>query len=939
MKSTAMLLAGALISAPAGAMASGQSVGAHSTDVPVHRAPARSAAAAPIARSESGRAPGAPRHSTTQNKRLSAVRGLGAANAVLRATLDNGLRVVIVRNRLAPVVTTEMNYLVGSDQAPADFPGMAHAQEHMMFRGSPGLSAEQLSAITAGMGGDFNADTQSTVTQYAFTVPAADLGVALHVEAARMRGVLDREEDWKRERPALEQEVAQDLSDPQYLLYTDLLARFFKGTPAARDALGTRASFDQTTGAMLRGFYETWYAPNNAILVVAGNVDPEATLAQVQELFGAIPAKVIPARAPVHLEPVTAQTLRRKTDLPYGLAVVAFRMPGYRSPDFAAADVLADTLDSPRGPLYDLVVDGEALSVEFSMTTLPEASIGYATAAFPRRADGEKLLTDIQTIIDRVAHRGVSPDLVVAAKLGERTQSEAAGNSIPGLANVWSQALAVEGRNSPDEDLRAVQRVRPAGVDRVARDYLASDRSVTAVLTPRSSDGAVASKRFSGKESFAPAHVGEVVLPAWAQSAIERLSVPPQDLHPDSMVLPNGLRLIVQPAAVGDVVAVYGHVRTGPSLQVASGKEGVDEVLSQLFSYGTTELDRVRFQKALDDIGAMEVAGADFSLQVLTEHLDRGLELLAQNELTPALPERAFLTVRAQAAAAVEGELQSPGYLTTRALKKSLLPPGDPELRHATPDSVRRLELRDVREYYRRVFRPDLTTIVVIGDITPQQATALIERYFGAWRAQGPKPQIELPAIPENQPATLHVADDSRIQDEVTLAETLPINRHDLDYYALRLGNRVLSGGFYATRLYRQLREENGLVYYVDSDLDVGKTRGFYTVSYGCDPPNVSRVRDLVAGDLREMQTTPVGPSELQRAKALLLKEVSLSQDSVEAIADGLLRRTAEGLPLDEPWRAAQQYIALNAEQVQSAFRRCLHVDDLVQVTEGPTPQ
>ncbi|MGH7241707.1 MAG: M16 family metallopeptidase, partial [Candidatus Saccharimonadales bacterium] len=96
---------------------------------------------------------------------------------VLRATLKNGLRVVIVRNTLAPVVTTEINYLVGSDEAPDGFPGAAHAVEHMMFRGGPGLTKDQLAAVAANMGGAFNADTNASVTQYFFATPARDLKV------------------------------------------------------------------------------------------------------------------------------------------------------------------------------------------------------------------------------------------------------------------------------------------------------------------------------------------------------------------------------------------------------------------------------------------------------------------------------------------------------------------------------------------------------------------------------------------------------------------------------------------------------------------------------------------------------------------------------------------------------------------------------------------
>jgi zinc protease len=244
---------------------------------------------------------------------------------VLRATLPNGLRVIIVRDPLAPVATAVMNYKVGSDEAPAGFPGTAHAQEHMMFRGSPGLSADQLAEITATMGGDFDADTQNTVTQYFFTVPAEDLSVALHVEALRMSGVDNSAEQWEKERGAIEQEVAADLSNPIYVFEKQLLAQMFVGTPYEHDALGTRPSFDKTTAEMLHNFYSSWYAPNNAIYIVAGDVDPPAVLAQVKELFGKIPARKLPERTAVNLQPVKSTTLNLTTDYPFGVAAISLR--------------------------------------------------------------------------------------------------------------------------------------------------------------------------------------------------------------------------------------------------------------------------------------------------------------------------------------------------------------------------------------------------------------------------------------------------------------------------------------------------------------------------------------------------------------------------------------------------------------------------------------
>ena len=344
---------------------------------------------------------------------------------VLRATLGNGLRVVIVRNTLAPVVATMMNYLVGSIEAPDGFPGMAHAQEHMMFRGSPELSADQLAAIIAAMGGEFNADTQQTITQYLLTVPSADLDVALHVESIRMRGVLDSEKLWAQERGAIEQEVAQDYSSPEFIFYTKLLAAMFKGTPYEESPLGTVASFDKTTGTMLKRFYQTWYAPNNAVLVIVGDVEPEKALVEVKRYFGRIPRKEIPPKPQVHLQPVKPETLRLKTDESYGLAMIAFRLPGYDSPDYPACRVLADVLSSQRGSLFELVPEGKALYAGFSLDAMPQVGLGYAVAAFPKGADAEALVGQMQKILADDLKDGFPADLVDAAKRTRWTEGGA----------------------------------------------------------------------------------------------------------------------------------------------------------------------------------------------------------------------------------------------------------------------------------------------------------------------------------------------------------------------------------------------------------------------------------------------------------------------------------------------------------------------------------
>lgn len=858
---------------------------------------------------------------------------------VTRVTLSNGLRVVLIRNPLAPVVTVEMNFLVGGNETPQGFPGMAHAQEHMAFRGCEGLSADQTAAIYALLGGQNNADTQQNITQYFATVPAADLDVALRAQAACLRGIDDSQQQWSQERGAIEQEVARDLSNPTYKFINRLNAGMFAGTPYAHDPLGTKRSFDATTGEMLKTFYKNWYTPANAILIVVGDIDQAATLAEIKELFGGIPSHPLPARPAVDIKPVTAESFTLGSNLPYVLGFIAYRLPGTDSPDYAAAQVLGDVLTSQRGDLYGMVPAGKALAAEFGIAeTYPKASVGYGMVALAADADPTSAIDEMRHILDNYAATGLPEDLVAAAKRSELASAEFQRNSIPGLADVWSNALAAEGRTSPDEDVEAIRRVTLEDVNRVAKQYLVSQSSITAILKPVLSGEPVAEKGFGGAEQVTAAPTKPVTLPAWAASSLAQLKVPANYITASDTILPNGIRLIVKTDTVSPTVTVMGSVKHNSDLQTPAGQEGVSELLEGLFSYGTQTLDRLTFQKALDDIAANESAGYSFSVKILKDNFSRGVQLLADNELHPALPEQAFPVVKEQTAQFAAGNLNSPAYRATRALDLALLPAGDPVLREVTPATVAKVNLDAVKQYFAATVRPDLTTIVVIGDVSPEEAKAVIERWFGDWKAIGPKPNTTLPAVSVNKASASNVPDPEAVQDSVVLAEQLDLNRFDPDYYPLQLGNHVLGGGFYATRLYHDLRQVAGYVYNVDVGLNASETRASYSVTYGCDPQNVSKARALIQRDLDQMRTEDVPPNELHQAKALLLRQIPLHESSEEAVADGFLHRAEIGLPLDEPIRAAETYSKLSAAEVKAAYARKIHTGEFVQVVRGPVP-
>jgi zinc protease len=229
---------------------------------------------------------------------------------------------------------------------------------------------------------------------------------------------------------------------------------------------------------------------------------------------------------------------------------------------------------------------------------------------------------------------------------------------------------------------------------------------------------------------------------------------------------------------------------------------------------------------------------------------------------------------------------------------------------------------------------------VVIGDVTSEEAKNVVGKWFGGnWKASGAKPDVTLPRVPLNAVSSVTVPDPSQLQNSVHLSEIVGITRFDADYYPLQLGNHVLGGGFYATRLYHDLRQVNGYVYNVDVHMNATKTRTMYGITYACDPANVSKARQLIARDLMAMQKENVTPAELQQAKALVLRQLPLGESSEDAVAGGLLARAQMNLPLDEAARAAKRYISMSADEVRLAFAKWIRPDGFVQVVRGPAPQ
>ena len=236
-------------------------------------------------------------------------------------------------------------------------------------------------------------------------------------------------------------------------------------------------------------------------------------------------------------------------------------------------------------------------------------------------------------------------------------------------------------------------------------------------------------------------------------------------------------------------------------------------------------------------------------------------------------------------------------------------------------------------------YRPDLTTIVVVGDVTPESAKSTVEKYFGGWKANGPKPDVIPKPVPLNPASYTVVPNSYASQDQVLMGQMLGVNLANPDRYALALANNVLGGNGFASRLMVDIRVKHGYAYGASSGMNIERSRSMFYVYYGSDPDKVAPVDALVTANIKALQDTPIKAGELTNARQFQIRSIPLGVSSVDGIARSLLSWSWHGEPLDQPMIAAKYYLDLTAEQVQDACRKYLKPKNLVQVVQGPAPK
>jgi zinc protease len=230
-----------------------------------------------------------------------------------------------------------------------------------------------------------------------------------------------------------------------------------------------------------------------------------------------------------------------------------------------------------------------------------------------------------------------------------------------------------------------------------------------------------------------------------------------------------------------------------------------------------------------------------------------------------------------------------------------------------------------------------MTTIVVVGDVDPAQAKAVFEKYFGTWKAVGPKPVVDPPAVPNNAAADTVVPDKARTQSQVQLAQVMSLRRTDPDYAVVSVANQAFGAGG-TSILFHDVRDVHGLVYGVSSSALFEKNRSTFSVEYACDPSKIGQAQSLIIADLKNLSESGLDVDELARGKASLVSLLPLRVSSFGGIARQLIRYAQFGLALDQATIDARNEIAVTNAQIKAAISKWIRIGGFVRVILGPGP-
>jgi len=867
-------------------------------------------------------------------------------------TLANGFEVILVEDHRLPLVAFNLWVHAGPRNEVKGQTGFAHLFEHLMFAGSRHVPRGEFDKyIDAAGGTDANGTTNFDRTNYFFTLPSNQLEKGLWLKADMLGWMIDEVDSvaLANQQDVVRNERRQSFENRPYGVVEEAMyqALYPEGHPYRGAVIGSHADIQSIKLADVKAFARTYYRPNNATLVLAGDFDPRQARALVQKYFGTLKPGPKPPEVRVAMPEIKSERRLVVTDR---IELSRLDLAWHTPPMFAAGDAELDIASHVLGGgkasrLYGLLVRDKQLaqSVQVSQESMSLSSLfNIEIVARPGAS-----LDDIETLVDaEVARLATTPPseaemaqarATIQTQLLQRMEKV---TTLADLVNSYNQMAGDPGHVG--KDLARYREATPAAVSAVVAQWLKKDRRVVVqaqpgqqILPPDVPTPEMPKQAGKGeRESLNAAETWRNKAPGAARA--KPLTLPAAQ----SFRLANGLTVIHSQKAGLPLVSASLVVRAGHGANPA-GQPGLAGFVAAMLPEGTATRSAQQIAEAAAALGATltaqaggEEASIDFS--GLKASARDGFGLLADLALNPAFAAPEIERVKAQRLAALAQTREQPALLANAVGNRVTYGEGHPLALNplGTEASIKAVDAAALHAFWQARYRPERAALVVAGDLTEAELRALVEPLFGGWKGVGAVPVA--PPLPAARPiAARTVVVDKPGAPQTALAVVAPGPFASVpDAAATQLMNAAL-GGLFTSRINTQLREVKGYTYGIYSGFTMGRERGQFGIRGSVRTDVTGAALADMWQEIAGMRAKPMGAAELSRVRNAQLLSLPGLFDTNLAVVAGYAGNWSWGLPLTAITDLPRQYGAVTSAAALKAAQQHIDPAQLIVVAVG----
>ncbi len=861
--------------------------------------------------------------------------------------LENGLKVLLFPDQSKATITVNVTYMVGSRHEAYGETGMAHLLEHLVFKGTP--DHPNIPQELTEHGCRPNGTTWYDRTNYfeTFSATEENLDWALDMEADRMVNSFIAKKDLDSEMTVVRNEYERGENSPSSVLMKRVLGSAFLWHNYGNTTIGSRSDLENVPIDRLKGFYKKYYQPDNAILLVAGKIEEEATLHKIMATFGKTPR---PTREliPTYTKEPTQDgaryvELKRVGDV-QSVAVAYHTAPGPHA-DYAAIAVIDELLtNEPAGRLYKSLVETKKASYLWGFApALKEGGYLYINADVRKENSMDEAKDILLNSLDDLTTTPPTQDEVDRAKARILKNWEVSFNSSDRVGMRMSEYIAQGDWRLFFLFRDRVEQVKVEDVISVAKKYFKPSNRTVGIFIPDDNPERTEIPDAPNVKSLVASYKGKELI-----AAGEAFDASPKniDARTNSGKGANGMEYaFLSKENRGDAVIANIRLRYGSPKSLV-GKSVAGEFAASMLDKGTATMSRQEIQDKLDALKARTRVfggkeGTTIRIETTNENLPEILDIVADMTKNPAMSQVEFEKLKEEQLAFLEEQLSEPQAVANSKFNKIMNPYPKTDARYMMTmeekiAAIEVLTLEEVVAFHKDNFGASEATVSIVGDFDEAKVKAKVEDHFGSW--ENPSTYVRLKdEYKDIKPQDVNMETPDKANAMFFAGMNLPVSDTHPDYPALVLGNYMLGGGFLNSRLATRIRQKEGLSYGVGSWLygnsqDESGGFGAYAI-YA--PENRNKVQEAFIEEIEKATTEGFTQEEIDAAKSgwLQSRDVTRAQDS------SLSGSLANNLRLDRTmeWSAdfEKKVEMLTMDQINKAMAKHIDASKFVYVKAG----